>query len=217
MPLLGTSSVEPAESTASAKQWHTYGLLADLQLRTPGSRYTILDEVGQRSSKLTLTTSIVAQLQYMACLIQLLATLALVIGQRETHSVETTPASFSGFFSRFLFRRKSALTTNVKCPILAPSRIHRNITTPSFFRIQPSEKIIFLAFSSCESAAVLKTTSRLSAATCFAGRFEKNTRNDPRGWVCTWDFRDDGNPADREAFGRSHGGKRRASDTLTSG
>ena len=34
MPLLGTSSVEPAESTASAKQWHTYGLLADLQLRT---------------------------------------------------------------------------------------------------------------------------------------------------------------------------------------
>ena len=43
-----------------------------------------------------------------------------------------------------------------------------------------------------------------------------DSRIDPRGWVCIWDFRDDGNSADREALGRSHGCKRRASDLSTS-
>ena len=35
---------------------------------------------------------------------------------------------------------------------------------------------------------------------------------DPRGWVRTWEFRDDVTPADREAFGHSHGSKWPASD-----
>lgn len=38
------------------------------------------------------------------------------------------------------------------------------------------------------------------------------SRINPRGWVCIWDFRDDENPADREAEGRWHGCERLASD-----
>ena len=48
----------------------------------------------------------------------------------------------------------------------------------------------------------------------YSRRLKDSTTN-PRGWVCIGDFRDDGIPADREAQGRGHGCKRRASDTLT--
>jgi hypothetical protein len=37
--------------------------------------------------------------------------------------------------------------------------------------------------------------------------------NNPRGWACTWEGRDDALPAGREALGRLHGCKRLASDT----
>ena len=49
----------------------------------------------------------------------------------------------------------------------------------------------------------------------YSRRLKDSTTN-PRGWVCIWDSRDDGNPADREAIRRWHGCKRRASDILTS-